>query len=251
MDGQGRPGGGQALSTGTFQRAITLSCVTADGEAAPAGFRLFLPPSWSEHAVRRERAGVPTAVAHSEPWAIAMDLVDAAVAGGAPVAPICAAGTGASAPSLAMSLRRRGLGHAIQTPAASLVVPADFAGIGGGPLPAHEVARRAGGACVVPLQPDTLEDALAPSLSTPPPSLAVLEAEGGSPTYWLTGGPGSADPDLLAEAPFHAEAMYDDAAARAGLDSYAGRGWVGFHHHAALCMAAYAFLVSEGLEGLS
>jgi len=30
-----------------------------------------------------------------------------------------------------------------------------------------------------------------------------------------------------------------------GLDHYEGRGWRGFHHHMALCVAAYRFLVSE------
>ena len=30
-------------------------------------------------------------------------------------------------------------------------------------------------------------------------------------------------------------------------DSYEGRGWRGFHHHAALCIAAYGFVVAERL----
>ena len=30
-----------------------------------------------------------------------------------------------------------------------------------------------------------------------------------------------------------------------GLGHYEGRGWRGFHHHATLCIAAYAFLVAE------
>jgi SRSO17 transposase len=32
-----------------------------------------------------------------------------------------------------------------------------------------------------------------------------------------------------------------------GLDHFEGRGWRGFHHHAALCIAAYAFLAAERL----
>ena len=242
------PATDQGPDSGMCQRAITLACVTADGEAAPAGFRLFLPPSWSDHAVRRQRAGVPDSIGHSAPWSIGVDLVDAALKAGAPPAPVCAPGAGASAPSLALALRRRGLGYAVRTPAASLVVPAEAAGLGIGPLPAHEVARRAGGPCVVALASDTLQDASVLSDGRPP-SLAVLQQDEEAATHWLVGGPGSDDPELLAELPGHAQAMYDDAAERAGLDAYTGRGWVGFHHHAALSMAAYAFLVSEGLEG--
>nr|CAM78050.1 transposase, fragment [Magnetospirillum gryphiswaldense MSR-1] len=30
-----------------------------------------------------------------------------------------------------------------------------------------------------------------------------------------------------------------------GLGHYEGRGWRGFHHHAAFCIAAYGFLITE------
>ena len=32
-----------------------------------------------------------------------------------------------------------------------------------------------------------------------------------------------------------------------GLDHFEGRGWRGFHHHASLCIAAYAFLAAQQL----
>ena len=32
-----------------------------------------------------------------------------------------------------------------------------------------------------------------------------------------------------------------------GLDHFEGRGWRGFHHHASLCIAAYAFRAAERL----
>jgi hypothetical protein len=34
-----------------------------------------------------------------------------------------------------------------------------------------------------------------------------------------------------------------------GLGHYEGRNWRGFHHHASLCIAAYAFLMIERLRG--
>ncbi|HKT28081.1 MAG TPA: IS701 family transposase, partial [Dyella sp.] len=42
---------------------------------------------------------------------------------------------------------------------------------------------------------------------------------------------------------------YQDLKQEFGLDHYEGRGWRGFHHHASLSIAAYAFLLSERLAG--
>jgi len=41
------------------------------------------------------------------------------------------------------------------------------------------------------------------------------------------------------------ERDYQEMKGELGLGHYEGRGWRGFHHHAALCIAAYAFLAAE------
>ena len=41
------------------------------------------------------------------------------------------------------------------------------------------------------------------------------------------------------------ERDYEEMKGELGLDHYEGRSWPGFHHHAALCVAAYAFLATE------
>jgi SRSO17 transposase len=41
------------------------------------------------------------------------------------------------------------------------------------------------------------------------------------------------------------ERDYQELKQEVGLGHFEGRGWRGFHHHATLCIAAYAFLVSE------
>lgn len=43
------------------------------------------------------------------------------------------------------------------------------------------------------------------------------------------------------------ERDYHDLKQEIGLGHFEGRGWIGFHHHASLCIAAYAFLVCTRL----
>jgi SRSO17 transposase len=41
------------------------------------------------------------------------------------------------------------------------------------------------------------------------------------------------------------ERDYEELKSELGLAHFEGRGWVGFHHHATLCIAAYGFLIRE------
>jgi SRSO17 transposase len=49
----------------------------------------------------------------------------------------------------------------------------------------------------------------------------------------------------LAKIRWRIERDYQELKDEIGLDHYEGRGWRGFHHHGALCIAAYAFLAAE------
>ena len=89
-------------------------------------------------------------------------------------------------------------------------------------------------------------------LSEPYPEewLLIEQSEGeAEPTkYWLSSLPDTMSvPDLVANAKlrWRIERDYQDLKQELGLGHYEGRGWRGFHHHATLCIAAYAFLVSE------
>ncbi len=66
--------------------------------------------------------------------------------------------------------------------------------------------------------------------------------------YWLSTLP----PDTLlvqvvrlAKLRWRIERDYEELKDQFGLDHYEGRGWRGFHHHGALCIATYAFLAAE------
>ena len=49
----------------------------------------------------------------------------------------------------------------------------------------------------------------------------------------------------MAKLRWRIERDYQELKQEVGLGHFEGRGWRGFHHHAALCIAAYGFLISE------
>jgi SRSO17 transposase len=66
--------------------------------------------------------------------------------------------------------------------------------------------------------------------------------------YWLSSLPAGTDvAELvrLAKIRWRLERDYQELKDEIGLDHYEGRNWRGFHHHGALCIAAYAFLAAE------
>jgi SRSO17 transposase len=66
--------------------------------------------------------------------------------------------------------------------------------------------------------------------------------------YWLSTVPAGIEIDelvRLAKIRWRIERDYQELKDEIGLDHYEGRGWRGFHHHGALCIAAYAFLAAE------
>ena len=66
--------------------------------------------------------------------------------------------------------------------------------------------------------------------------------------YWLSTLPEVvALPELVrfAKIRWRIERDYEELKDEIGLDHYEGRGWRGFHHHGALCIAAHAFVSAE------
>src|SRR5919202_1205481 len=72
--------------------------------------------------------------------------------------------------------------------------------------------------------------------------------EAGPTKYWLSTLPETATLEELVAAAklrWRAERDFEELKQELGLGHFEGRGWRGFHHHAALCIAAYGFLVAE------
>jgi hypothetical protein len=78
----------------------------------------------------------------------------------------------------------------------------------------------------------------------------VLTATGSLPGFLCTA-PSEATLEQLVfvtKMRWRIERDYQELKQEFGLTHYEGRGWRGFHHHATLCIAAYAFLVTERLR---
>jgi SRSO17 transposase len=74
------------------------------------------------------------------------------------------------------------------------------------------------------------------------------ESEEAPTKYWLSTLPPSISFRELVDAAklrWRIERDYHDLKQEVGLGHFEGRGWIGFHHHATLCIAAYGFLISE------
>ena len=74
------------------------------------------------------------------------------------------------------------------------------------------------------------------------------EGEAEPAKYWLATVPPNMPFDRLvdlAKLRWRIERDYQELKQELGLGHYEGRGWRGFHHHATLCIAAYAFLIAE------
>jgi len=66
--------------------------------------------------------------------------------------------------------------------------------------------------------------------------------------YWLSTLPADTTMGelvMLAKVRWRIEVDYQELKDEFGLDHFEGRGWRGFHHHATLCIAAYAFAAAE------
>jgi len=85
----------------------------------------------------------------------------------------------------------------------------------------------------------------------PAPEWLLIEWPKGEeePTkYWLSTLPESISfRDLVdaAKLRWRIERDYQELKQEVGLGHFEGRGWLGFHHHATMCIAAYGFLISE------
>lgn len=247
------------------QVAVTLSLAN-ELMSVPAAYRLYLPESWANDRERRRVVGVPDEVVFKTKTQIALDEIDRLLADGVAKAPVVMdAGYGRST-ELREEIAARGMQYVaaireemtVQLPGQKGVrehiAVGDLAVIlprsawrsvwwrhgTKGDMRSRFALLRVRAAT---RQPGRREERPLEWLLIEWPTTASAPIK-----FWLCNLPAATRISKivnLAQMRWRVERDYEELKGELGLDHYEGRGWLGFHHHGALCVAAYAFLTAE------
>ena len=275
---------GQLGKQDNCQVAVTLSLANRDA-SLPVAYRLYLPEDWAKDQELRRRTKIPEEIAFQTKPEIALEQIKTARAAGLPEGVVLMdAGYGndtelrAAITALGISYVAGITGTTTVWPPGSAPLPPQTRSGRGRPQtrlqrdPEHQpisakalalslpkeawqtVAWREGSAVlssrfarqrVRPAHRDT-------ELSQPRAEEWLLiewpENDTEPTKYWLATLPEEIAFDRLvdlAKLRWRIERDYQELKQELGLGDYEGRGWRGFHHHATLCIAAYAFLIAE------
>jgi SRSO17 transposase len=268
---------GQLGKQANCQVAVSLSIANHDA-SLPVAYRLYLPKDWAEDEARRRKAGVPKEVSFKTKPEIALEQLQWACKAGIPRGVVLMDPAYGHDALLRMGMTALDLTYVagIQSdtlmwaPGTTPQVPLKRARQGRernpGLISAKDVALG-----LPPQAWRTIRwrEGTNDWLSSRFARLRVHvghrhQRAGDASEEWLLieWPKGEAEPTkfwlstMAKDISFHAlvdvakmrwrvERDYQELKQEVGLGDYEGRGWLGFHHHATLCIAAYAFLVSE------
>jgi SRSO17 transposase len=277
---------GQLGKRANCQALVSLTLARAEVPVG-VGLRLFLPEDWGADAERRAAAGVPEAVAYRPKWRIALDEIDRVLASGARFGCVLADAEYGRTAEFRAGLTERRLPYAVGIMPAQQVYPADVTlafpdrKATGRPRK-HPVPSvpSVGAAELLEARPATFR-AVSWRAGTKGPleaefaALRVRVADGpvaargrhlpgeeawlvgehratGERKYYLANHPADIPLETLAaliKARWVCEQMHQQLKDELGLDHFEGRSWRGLHHHALLCLLAFAFLQHLRLGG--
>lgn len=260
------------------QVATSLHLAGERGSAC-IGLRLYLPEEWTNDRRRCKKAGVPDDVKFAPKWELALRLVDDALAAGVGTRVVLADAGYGDTTEFRNGLRERGLDYAVGVhhptmvwrPGTKFAVPPKTSRKG----PARRNAQATRGTPVtigglskeLTYRTVTWREGTRGKQSSRFAAVRIRTAHrhtiGAAPgpeewllcewpstekaptKHYLVSLPASTSMRELvrvAKLRWRVERDYQDLKGEVGLDHFEGRTWIGFHHHAALCSAAHAFL---------
>jgi SRSO17 transposase len=272
---------GQLGKQDNCQVAVSLS-IASDHASLPVAYRLYLPQSWAGDAERRQKAGVPDDVEFATKPQIALSQIKWACEAGLPRGVVlCDSGYGVEtrfrneitaldleyvagvkanttvwAPDTsqsaapARSMRRRRPPEAQKGPVTVEQLARELPKSSWRKITWREGTSERLSSRFARIRVRPAHDRDAPIEKVPEEWLLIeWPLDDKEPMkFWLS--------TLNAKVTFahlvhmtkqrwRIERDYLELKQEVGLGHFEGRGWRGFHHHATLCIAAYAFLVSE------
>lgn len=252
---------GQSGKQDNCQVAVSLSLANPHA-SLPVAYRLYLPKSWAEDAKLREKAGVPDDIAFQTKPKIALDQLAWACAAGLPRGVVLMDSAYGTDASLRRGARELGLDYSAAVPARTLVaackvdairMTAEALALGLAKRAWRTVTWREGTAeplrsCFARVRVHARGEGCTPD---EPEEWLLIEwpKDEEKPTkFWLSTLDRSIDLERMVDISmmrWRIERDYLELKQEVGLGHFEGRGWVGFHHHATMCIAAYGFLISE------
>lgn len=260
------------------QVAVSLHLAGEAGSAC-IGMRLFLPEQWANDAKRRTKAGVPEQIEFATKLRIALDQLDGAVAAGVRRHVVLADAAYGDSLDFRSELVARGLHyvvgvkgeHVVWPPGSEPRIPRKTSRVGRPrtrhrdrthpPIAINELALK------IPFRTVTWREGArgvqSGRFAVARVRTAHRHVEGKPPgdeqwlicqwfdgepkpsKFWLSSLPSTMPARglvRLAKLRWRVERDYQEMKQEIGLDHFEGRTWRGFHHHAALCAAAHAFL---------
>jgi SRSO17 transposase len=244
------------------------------------GMRLYLPESWTSDPARCRKAGVPDNVELTPKWKNALSLIDEALAAGVRRHVVLGDSAFGDITEFREELTERGLPYLLHAQGALVVWPPDTTfvvpkrRVNNGrrptleqPPPKTKPLSLSALAAQLDYRRVTWREGSRGKQTSRFAAVRVRTAHkhsvgrGPGPEQWLLcewpsteDGPSkfflSSLPSTiplrelvrLAKLRWRIERDYQEMKGELGLDHFEGRTWSGFHHHAALCSAAHAFL---------
>lgn len=252
---------GQTGKQDNCQVAVSLSLANHHA-SLPVAYRLYLPKSWAEDEERRAKAGVPDDIAFQTKPKIALDQLAWACSAGLPRGVVLMDSAYGTDASLRRGARELGLDYAAAVPARTLVearmgdatrMTAEALALGLPKRAWQTITWREGAAEPLRSRFARLRVHARGEGCTPdePEEWLLIEWPKGEEKpikFWLSTLDRSIAFDRLIDITmmrWRIERDYLDLKQEVGLGHFEGRGWVGFHHHATMCIATYGFLISE------
>lgn len=256
---------------GNCQIAVSLSVCT-ERQSLPLDFDLYMPEKWASDRVRRKACKVPPALKFRTKPQIALDLIDAALRDGIPVAPVVGDSAYGEDSVFRETLDLFGLDYMLGVHAPTTVYTPTQIKSPKAWLSALEVGRALGRRAFKTVswregsKQELQSEFVALRVRARRDGGAVFRAEGDHELWLLIEWPkAEAEPTkfffsnrpttepiaklvLLAKCRNWIERDYQDLKGELGLDHFEGRSYVGWQHHVSMCLAAYAFLLAEQSE---